>query len=77
MDSGVLLFGKTKKGKEKVKRWGEDWSIIRRERGKLLIFADVDDTADVYPPMFPASMRWVDEKDDADFTVIIKESKDE
>ncbi len=63
----MILKGLTKKGKERVKRWGDQWYKTGGHGDKMLIVAVNDPTN---TQQFPESMRWVNINNDVDFEVL-------
>ena len=61
----IKLTAKTKKGKDRIKRWGADWIVVRQENTKILIVSEIDSTKEDH---FPDSTRWIDLPIDKDFT---------
>ena len=64
----VILEARTKKGEQRLKRWGIRWKVKEIRDDKLLIYADGDNSGT--PTSLPKSIRWIDTKDDADFEII-------
>lgn len=62
----ITLRGKSQKGKQRIKDWGQEWEVKEIRAGRLLVQSIIDDIGE--------SMRWVD-IEDTDMEIINDVSK--
>lgn len=63
----LTLIPKTAKAKQKIKQWGNQWSILRLNGDRMLLVSAKDKTGNRIN--LPDSARWVYKVDDKDFDI--------
>ena len=64
----MRLSAKTHKGKNVLKRWGDQWEIIETRQSNLFIKAHKDISGN--KNNLPDSVRWIKISEDPDFTIV-------
>ena len=64
----MILKAKTHKGKNVLKRWGDQWVIRETRQTNLFIFAASDTSGSTNT--LPDSIRWIKKSEDPDFIIV-------
>jgi hypothetical protein len=66
----IRLAFKSKKGKDRLRRWGVDWFVIEKRAGRLLIASIMERDRFSQGIQNLDSARWIDQSTDADFRIV-------
>jgi hypothetical protein len=65
-NSIIILKGKSSKGKQRIKIWGERWVVIRIISGRIGVVAKTDSSTGFIADSF----RWLDTPEDSDMSIV-------
>jgi len=65
----ITLTAKTKKGRDRISKWGSSWEILEEMGSRFLIVSLSDNSCFKRIVGLPNSARWVEKQDDPDFEI--------